>query len=66
MCHYYAHAFTCKHSTMCFARYCQPASLIQKPCAKIHVWQTISLDDACDECMTWYPDRFPCRRQRYQ
>ncbi|WYZ38922.1 hypothetical protein EsH8_III_000836 [Colletotrichum jinshuiense] len=66
MCQYYAHAFTCKHHSFTFARFCQPASLIQKPCAKRQVWQTIRLDDACEECLTWFPDRYPCRRPRYQ
>ncbi|EFQ28054.1 uncharacterized protein GLRG_03198 [Colletotrichum graminicola M1.001] len=57
MCQYYAHAFTCKHLSFTFARFCQPASLIQKPCAKRQVWQTISLDDACEDCLMWFPDR---------
>ncbi|KAF4779799.1 hypothetical protein HER10_EVM0006785 [Colletotrichum scovillei] len=66
MCQYYAHAFTCKHLSFTFARFCQPASLIQKPCTKRQVWQTIGLDDACEECLTWFPDQYPCRRPRYQ
>ncbi|KAK2047805.1 hypothetical protein LY76DRAFT_585983 [Colletotrichum caudatum] len=66
MCQYYAHAFTCKHLSFTFARFCQPASLIQKPCAKRQVWQTISLDDACEECLMWFPDRYPCPRMRYR
>ncbi|OLN84453.1 hypothetical protein CCHL11_08228 [Colletotrichum chlorophyti] len=66
MCQYYAHAFTCKHQSLTFARFCQPASLIQKPCGRRQVWQTICLDDACEECLTWFPDRYPSRRSRYQ
>ncbi|KAK1657190.1 hypothetical protein BDP55DRAFT_699130 [Colletotrichum godetiae] len=66
MCQYYAHAFMCKHLSFTFARFCQPASLIQKPCAKRQVWQTIGLDDACEECLAWFPDQYPCWRPRYQ
>jgi hypothetical protein len=65
MCQYYAHAFTCKHLSYTFARFCTPASLIQKPCGQRQVWHTIPPDDACDECITWFPDKFPLKRPRY-
>ncbi|RYO88075.1 hypothetical protein DL766_007105 [Monosporascus sp. MC13-8B] len=59
MCKYYAHAFSCKHMSFTFARYCNPASLIQTPCNKKQIWHTISLDEACDECNLWFPEQYP-------
>ncbi|ROT43151.1 hypothetical protein SODALDRAFT_375364 [Sodiomyces alkalinus F11] len=64
MCQYYAHVFVCKHLTFAFARFCHPASLIQKPCSKRQIWHTIHLEEACDECIMWFPDKFPAKRRR--
>ncbi|KXX79050.1 hypothetical protein MMYC01_204453 [Madurella mycetomatis] len=71
MCRYYAHAFTCKHVTFSFARFCDPASMIQNPCGERHIWQTIPLDEPCDDCKgsgggseTVYPDVGGGRRPR--
>ncbi|KAK4113737.1 hypothetical protein N656DRAFT_707011 [Canariomyces notabilis] len=50
MCLYYAHAFSCKHMTFSFARFCGPASMIQTPCGERRIWQTIPLDELCDDC----------------
>ncbi|KAL2760556.1 hypothetical protein ACRALDRAFT_205513 [Sodiomyces alcalophilus JCM 7366] len=61
MCQYYAHVFACKHLTFAFARFCHPASLIQKPCSKRQIWQTIHLEEACEECIMWFPDKFPVK-----
>ncbi|CRK01338.1 hypothetical protein BN1723_008747 [Verticillium longisporum] len=66
MCQYYAHAFVCKHLTFTFARFCHPASLIQKPCGHRQIWQTIRLDEPCDECHTWFPDKYPSKRSRFR
>ena len=66
MCQYYAHAFLCKHLTFTFARFCQPASLIQKPCGKRQIWQTIRMDEGCEECRLWFPDKFPTQRYQQQ
>ncbi|KAK0728079.1 hypothetical protein B0T26DRAFT_636243 [Lasiosphaeria miniovina] len=54
MCRYYAHAFVCKHVTHSFASFCKPASMIQTACGERHIWQTIRMDEACDECKAWY------------
>jgi hypothetical protein len=59
MCKYYAHAFSCKHQTLTFARFCTPANFTQTPCAKRTIWHTIGMDEVCDECRIWYPDH-PC------
>ena len=64
MCQYYAHDYACKHRTYTFARFCQPASLIQKPCRRRDVWQSIRMDEACDECLMWFPDKFACLPRR--
>lgn len=57
MCEYYAHAFICKHVTFTFARFCGPANLIQTPCSRRKVWHTFRMDQPCEECWTWFPDR---------
>lgn len=50
MCRYYAHQHTCKHTSLSFAAFCAPASLIQNPCGERHIWQTISLGEPCEDC----------------
>ncbi|KAF2998403.1 hypothetical protein E8E14_004200 [Neopestalotiopsis sp. 37M] len=59
MCKYYAHAFSCKHMSFTFARFCNPASFTQTPCDKRTIWHTIGLEEACDECQIWCPDKCP-------
>ena len=54
MCKYYAHAFLCKHTSLSFACFCRNASLIQTPCADRDIWQTIRMEEACDDCKAWY------------
>ncbi|KAL2888708.1 hypothetical protein HOO65_030209 [Ceratocystis lukuohia] len=62
MCQYYAHQFVCKHKSLSFARYCERAGLIQTPCQDRSIWQTIGMDNACEECIMYFPDKFPRRR----
>ncbi|KAH6636909.1 hypothetical protein F5144DRAFT_486041 [Chaetomium tenue] len=50
MCRYYAHQHTCKHTSLSFAAFCPPASLIQNPCAERHIWHTISVGELCEDC----------------
>ncbi|KAK3956085.1 hypothetical protein QBC32DRAFT_203738 [Pseudoneurospora amorphoporcata] len=50
MCQYYAHAFTCKHVSLTFARFCPSASMIQTRCGEREIWQTIRMAESCDEC----------------
>ena len=57
MCQYYAHAFPCKHTSYSFARFCRAANMIQTPCAERQVWHTLRMDEACDNCKTWYPEK---------
>ncbi|KAK4457774.1 hypothetical protein QBC42DRAFT_187732 [Cladorrhinum samala] len=52
MCSYYAHAFSCNHVTFSFARFCDPSWLIQTRCGDRHIWQTISMDESCEDCKT--------------
>ncbi len=39
------------------ADFCPPAGRIQTPCGAVQVWQTIKLEDACDECRAYFPDK---------
>jgi hypothetical protein len=50
MCHYYAHVYTCKHTTYALGKYCTPSSLVQNPCKKKSIWQTIRMAEECEEC----------------
>lgn len=50
MCQYYAHAFTCKHVSLSFARFCPSASMIQTRCGERQIWQTIRMAESCEEC----------------
>jgi hypothetical protein len=50
MCHYYAHHYTCKHVTHVLAKYCPSANLVQTPCGKKDVWQSIRMEEECEEC----------------
>ncbi|KAH6845441.1 hypothetical protein B0I37DRAFT_380136 [Chaetomium sp. MPI-CAGE-AT-0009] len=50
MCRYYAHQHTCKHTSLSFAAFCAPASLIQNPCGERHIWQTIAVGEPCEDC----------------
>ncbi|KAK3984809.1 hypothetical protein QBC44DRAFT_252054 [Cladorrhinum sp. PSN332] len=64
MCSYYAHAFSCKHTTYSFARFCDPAGLIQTRCNDRHIWQTIRMDEHCEECKTAFYYGDSGRRRR--
>ncbi|KAK4645655.1 hypothetical protein QC762_203405 [Podospora pseudocomata] len=55
MCKYYAHAFLCKHITFSFATFCDPASMIQTRCGERSIWQTIRMEEYCDDCKAYYP-----------
>ncbi|KAK4192896.1 hypothetical protein QBC35DRAFT_446723 [Podospora australis] len=50
MCRYYAHNFICKHTTHSFAAFCEPAALIQTRCGNHTIWQTIYIEEYCDDC----------------
>ncbi|KAL1842697.1 hypothetical protein VTJ49DRAFT_4476 [Mycothermus thermophilus] len=50
MCRYYAHQHKCTHTTLSFAAFCDPASMIQNPCAERQIWQTLDVDEPCDDC----------------
>lgn len=50
MCHYYAHAYTCKHTTYALGKYCAEGGMIQTPCKKRNIWQTIRMGEDCEEC----------------
>lgn len=50
MCHYYAHIYTCKHTTHALAKYCTTANLVQTPCKKKQIWQTIRMGEDCEDC----------------
>ena len=50
MCRYYAHQHACKHTTLSFAAFCPPASLIQNPCGQQAIWQTLVVEEVCEGC----------------
>ncbi|KAG7288829.1 hypothetical protein NEMBOFW57_005188 [Staphylotrichum longicolle] len=50
MCRYYAHQHACKHVSLSFAAFCDPASLIQNPCGQQHIWQTLAVEELCEDC----------------
>jgi hypothetical protein len=50
MCYWYKHDYTCKHVTYALGRYCSAANLIQTPCKKRTIWQTIRMGEECEEC----------------
>lgn len=50
MCHWYAHAYTCKHTTYALGKYCTPGNLVQTPCKKKSIWQTIRMGEECENC----------------
>ena len=50
MCHYYAHLYTCTHTTYALGKYCHSGSLVQTPCKKKSIWQTIRMGEACEDC----------------
>ena len=51
--------FHTSSSSSSFASFSYTATVIQTPCNKRQVWHTINLDEPCDECRTWFPDRYP-------
>ena len=64
MCHYYCMSFCCRHLEFTFARFCPEANLIQTPCGRRKVWQTIFLEQACEECLAWFPEKYMRIRSR--
>jgi hypothetical protein len=50
MCYWYKHDYACKHVTYALGRYCTAANLIQTPCKKRNIWQTIRMGEDCEEC----------------
>jgi hypothetical protein len=50
MCYWYAHAYTCKHVTYALGKYCTNGGLVQTPCQKKSIWQTIRMGEDCEEC----------------
>ncbi|PSS18786.1 hypothetical protein M430DRAFT_75987, partial [Amorphotheca resinae ATCC 22711] len=50
MCHWYAHVYTCKHTTYALGKYCTPGNLVQTPCKKKSIWQTIRMGEECENC----------------
>jgi hypothetical protein len=52
MCKFYAHIYTCKHTTHVLGKYCQQGILIQTPCAKRSIWQTLYMEEQCESCAT--------------
>ena len=50
MCYWYKHDYSCKHVTYALGRYCPAANLIQTPCKKRNIWQTIRMGEECEDC----------------
>lgn len=50
MCYWYKHDYSCKHVTYALGRYCTAANLIQTPCKKRNIWQTIRMGEECEDC----------------
>ena len=50
MCQWYSHVYTCKHTTYALGKYCEQGNLVQTPCKQKEIWQTIRLDELCEEC----------------
>jgi hypothetical protein len=50
MCYWYAHSYNCKHVTYALGKYCTTGGLVQKPCQKKSIWQTIRMGEDCEEC----------------
>jgi hypothetical protein len=50
MCYWYAHQYTCKHVTYALGKYCTRGGLVQTPCKKKNIWQTIRMGEECEDC----------------
>lgn len=50
MCYWYSHTYNCKHVTYALGKYCSKASLVQTPCKKRSIWQTIRMSEDCEDC----------------
>lgn len=50
MCHYYAHHYSCKHTTYALGKYCSSGGLVQTPCKKKNIWQSIRMGEECENC----------------
>ena len=50
MCYWYSHIYNCKHVTYALGKYCSQAGLVQTPCKKKHIWQTIRMGEDCENC----------------
>ncbi|KAK4973245.1 hypothetical protein LTR28_011676 [Elasticomyces elasticus] len=50
MCKYYAHTHPCGHTKTVFAAYCPSGALVQRPCGRGEIWQTLRLEASCLAC----------------
>jgi hypothetical protein len=50
MCHYYAHLYSCTHTHYALGKFCTAGNLLQTPCKKKNIWQTIRMGEACEDC----------------
>ncbi len=50
MCRYYKHIWTCGHVRYVFATFCLDAGLIQTPCGRREVWQSLLMGEDCGDC----------------
>lgn len=50
MCYWYYHLYKCKHTAYAPGKYCEQGNLVQTPCKKKNIWQTIRIEDKCEEC----------------
>lgn len=50
MCQWYAHVYSCKHVTYALGKYCTSGGLVQTPCQKKSIWQTIRMGEDCEDC----------------
>jgi len=50
MCYYYEHIYTCTHKTYALGKYCSTGNLIQTPCKKRGIWQSVNMGEECDAC----------------
>jgi hypothetical protein len=50
MCYWYSHIYSCKHTTYALGKYCSAAGLVQTPCKKKSIWQTIRMGEECEQC----------------
>jgi len=51
MCYWYAHLFSCSHVSYALGKYCSSGGLVQTPCEKRDIWQTIRICEDCEACV---------------